>query len=557
MMQRLNGLNNGYVGGSPEVPSCSISCGVITPKKLHINALEINQWERPDYWLSLPQINAGEQKFAGLFAVFKGASGNTGATADSNFAAIRMIGNFIVDWGNGITRAYASNTTAAYTYNFEDISSTTETPQGFRQVIIQAYPQTGATLTSLILSDTTGFSFGTNLTGLAGLTLPTNTTYEWLDVKISGASLSTLTLGNACAHMHKFEYVGRSSLTSIASMFDGCYSLERFVGTEWTSNVTNMSRAFQNCWSLRTLPLLDTQNVTTWFSCFFQAYAFHTVPCFNTSKTTTTYQMFRTCYSLNDVPRFDMRQVTDCVQMFENCKSIESIPMFDIRSVRLMDSMVSGSGIKKFPMLDTSGVTSMSGLFLNCPKLKEIPLLNTSQATSFAFFVSGSGVEIIPDIDTSKGRNFASFARLATCLKRVPKMSFAGVTGPQGNTPVFQEMFFRCRSLLQIPEWDLSSVNHGPTSLGVGSTGPFNVMFNDMGQIRVLGLKGLQRSIDLSNMTLSPTELNTFFTNLGGVTLYGGSTINITNVWGATAGAGYGVTCNRSIATSKGWTIIG
>jgi hypothetical protein len=28
-------------------------------------------------------------------------------------------------------------------------------------------------------------------------------------------------------------------------------------------------------------------------------------------------------------------------------------------------------------------------------------------------------------------------------------------------------------------------------------------------------------------------------------------------VWGATTGAAYGVTCDRSIATSKGWTIIG
>jgi hypothetical protein len=546
-MQRLNGLNNGYVGGSPEVPSCSISCGVITPKKLHINALEINQWERPDYWLSLPEINVGEQKMAGLFAVFQGASGNTGSTADSNF--VRIIasvssGNYIVDWGDGVTQSYSG--TANYVYNFEDISSTTQTPEGYRQVIIQVYPQTaGARLTGFQFTGTNQW-FGP---------LRDNTTYEWLDMKIAGASLSSLAVGNALHHLHKFEYVGPSSLTTFA--FTNCQSLERIVGTEWTANVTNISSAFSGCRSLRTIPLLDTRKVTSFFAAFTNCTALHTVPCISTSSATSTYQMFRTCYALNDVPRFDMRNVTDCVQMFENCKSIESIPMFDIPNVRSMGSMVAGSGIKKFPMLDTSAVTNMNGLFLNCPKLKEIPNLNMSENTSFSDMFAGSGIEIIPDIDTSKGRSFLRFARLATCLKRVPKISFAGVTGPQGNTPVFQEMFFRCRSLLQIPEWDLSPVNHGPTSLGVGSTGPFNIMFNDMGQIRVLGLKGLQRSIDLTNMTLSPTELNTFFTNLGGVTLYGGSTINITNVWGATAGAGYGVTCDRSIATSKGWTIIG
>lgn len=554
MMQRLNSLNNGYVGGSAEVPTCSISCGVITPKKLHINALEIGQWERPDYWLSLPQINVGEQKMAGLFAVFKGASGNTGATADSNFVNIVAQGNFIVDWGNGVTAAYASNSIASYNYNFEDINSTTQTPEGYRQVVIQVYPQSGANFTLLNLTTYSGFT-----SGLSGVSLRTNTTYEWLDMKIAGASLSSLSVGNALHHLHKFEYVGPSSLTSFA--FTNCQSLERIVGTEWTANVTNMSVAFSGCRSLRTIPLLDTRKVTTFFAAFTGCLSLHTVPCISTSSATTTYQMFRTCYALNDVPRFDMRNVTNCVQMFENCKSIESIPMFDISNVTNMASIVAGSGIKKFPMLDTSKVTNMSGLFLNCPKIKEMPALNTSSNTDFSFFLAGSGIEVVPPIDTSKGRNFNQFARLATCLKKLPPMNFAGVTGPilsSGNDVVFSEFFFRCRPLVEIPEFDVSGVVHGPTSGGVGSTGPFMAsFFNNQEQIKIIGLKGLKRSINLTNMTLSPTELNRFFTNLGGVTLYGGSTITITGVWGATTGAAYGVTCDRSIATNKGWIIIG
>jgi hypothetical protein len=551
MMQRLNGLNNGYVGGSPEVPTCSINCGVITPKKLHINALEINQWDRPDYWLPLPQINVGEQKMAGLFAVFKGASGTTGSTADSNFVRIITTvssGNYIVDWGDGVTQAYSG--TANYVYNFEDISSTTQTPEGYRQVIIQVYPETsGARLTGLQFTGTNQW-FGT---------LRDNTTYEWLDMKIAGASLSSLTVGNALHHLHKFEYVGPSSLTTFA--FTNCQSLERIVGTEWTANVTNMSSAFSGCRSLRTIPLLDTRKVTSFFAAFTNCTALHTVPCISTSSATSTYQMFRTCYSLNDVPRFDMQNVTDCESMFENCKSIESIPMFDIRNVRNMALLVNSSGIKKFPMLDTSNVTNMSGLFNSCIKLKEMPQLNTRSNTNFSNFIAGSGIQVVPPIDTSKGRNFNSFARLAQSLKKLPPMNFSGVTGPNmsgGFDVTFSEFFFRCRPFVEMPEFDVSGVIHGPTSGGVGSTGPFmRSFFNNQEQIKIIGLKGLKRSIDLTSMTLSPTELNRFFTNLGGVTLYGGSTITITGVWGATTGAAYGVTCNRSIATSKGWTIIG
>jgi len=61
--------------------------------------------------------------------------------------------------------------------------------------------------------------------------------------------------------MHKFEYVGPSSLTTFA--FTNGQSLERIVGTEWTSNVTNISSAFSGCRSLRTIPLLDTRKATT------------------------------------------------------------------------------------------------------------------------------------------------------------------------------------------------------------------------------------------------------------------------------------------------------
>jgi hypothetical protein len=322
-----------------------------------------------------------------------------------------------------------------------------------------------------------------------------------------------------------------------------------------------MSSAFSGCRSLRTIPLLDTRKVTSFFAAFTNCTALHTVPCISTSSATSTYQMFRTCYSLNDVPRFDMQNVTDCESMFENCKSIESIPMFDIRNVRNMALLVNSSGIKKFPMLDTSNVTNMSGLFNSCIKLKEMPQLNTSSNTNFSNFIAGSGIQVVPPIDTSKGRNFNSFARLAQSLKKLPPMNFSGVTGPNmsgGFDVTFSEFFFRCRPFVEMPEFDVSGVIHGPTSGGVGSTGPFmRSFFNNQEQIKIIGLKGLKRSIDLTSMTLSPTELNRFFTNLGGVTLYGGSTITITGVWGATTGAAYGVTCNRSIATSKGWTIIG
>jgi hypothetical protein len=69
-------------------------------------AEESFEWVRPSDWLEMPAMNEGDQKFAGLYAIFKGASGFTGAKADSNFVALNMEGNYIVDWGNGVTQVF-------------------------------------------------------------------------------------------------------------------------------------------------------------------------------------------------------------------------------------------------------------------------------------------------------------------------------------------------------------------------------------------------------------------------------------------------------------------
>ena len=77
----------------------------------------------------------------------------------------------------------------------------------------------------------------------------------------------------------------------------------------------------------------------------------------------------------------------------------------------------------------------------------------------------------------------------------------------------------------------------------------FNRTFYGCSSLTQIGIHGFTRSIDISGCLLDSDNLNAFFTQAG--TAYNASqTINITRNPGATA-------CDKTIATRKGWTVIG
>jgi len=89
-------------------------------------------------------------------------------------------------------------------------------------------------------------------------------------------------------------------------------------------------------------------------------------------------------------------------------------------------------------------------------------------------------------------------------------------------------------SLESIPALDLSNVTNMP---GIFGACPFN-------RIEAYGMKV---SFDIVETSLGPTALNEVYTNLATVS---GQTLNVSNNWGVSND-------DRTIATNKGWTVIG
>jgi hypothetical protein len=64
------------------------------------------------------------------------------------------------------------------------------------------------------------------------------------------------------------------------------------------TNLTNFTQMFFNCYSLTTIPLLDTGLGTNFTSMFSNCYALTAIPLLNTTLGTNFSQMFSGCYSL-------------------------------------------------------------------------------------------------------------------------------------------------------------------------------------------------------------------------------------------------------------------
>lgn len=513
--------NNGYVGVNKADEFYS---GIQSNQTRRIYQ-DLEEWTRPSYWLSLPDITANDQKLCMLMDIFKGASGNTGATADSNFIGFTISGNYIVDWGNGITQSFTGGNRAQYQYNFENLSSSI-TQDGTKQVIIQAYPQAGATLTSINLS--TAFQ-GTGITLASGFLTGYNT--GLLEIKVAGKNINSFVFhasNNNQWHqrMAQFEYVGPSALTSCS--FSRCYGLRRVIGTEWTQTFTSLNSMFYDCNRLTSIPVIESSKATTAVS-MFEYSGIRNVPLFDTSKVTNFANMFANCTNLQSIPPFNTSSGTNFSSMFNSSTDLRDVPHLDTSNATNMNSMFRSCPIAKVPFFNTSKVTDMGYMFLFCGLLMEVPPFDTSNVTSAYGMFRGCGrIKKVPQFNFSKVTDLSEIFYSGPRTITIPKLDTSKVTK-------FDSMFLG--SYYQhIPEMD--------GSCGTSFSSIFsNCSFTTGGIIKNIGA-----SISYANMQLLPGNLNAIFDNLrSGVS---GPTITITNCWGATG-------CDRTKATSKGWAVTG
>jgi len=478
-------------------------------------------WTRPTAWLALPDISS-QQRAAGLVRIDE----------DGNFLAVTAAGAYTVDWGDGTTTNHNSGTTAYKEYNYADIADTGESELGYRQVIVQIYPQTGQNLTNL------NFNVRHNRAGL-------NTTYiaGWLDLWVNCPNLTALTIGastnpvcnklqsvrvgtTACS-VYSNLFVNLSalavvdvadtsvSLTSTNSMFSACGSLTD-VSLFNTASVTDMTAMFNNCRSLLTVPLFNTANVLFMDSVFNNCSALTAVPLFDTSKALQMTNMFSGCGSLTDVPLFDTSKIvfmtgafTACFSLqtvplfntanvtsmsgvFANCVSLQTVPLFNTANVTNMASMFNGCvSLQTVPLFNTSKVTTMGSMFSNCPSLTDVPLFNTALVTDMnGMFNTCRSLTAVPLFNTANVTNMSSMFANCVSLQTVPLFNTANVTN-------MGTMFNGCVSLQTVPLFNTANVTNMAS------------MFNGCVSLQTVPLFNTSKVTTMGGMFISCLSLKT------------------------------------------------
>jgi hypothetical protein len=525
MRSSINKVNGNYIG-DPELYYVS---GIHSVNKDY-NRLVGTEWIRPSEWLPLPNLSGITQAIVGLVAILPGfTSGHTGITSNSNFLAIRARPAYIVDWGDGTTGAFADLATASKQYNYYSLPDGNLTSEGYKQVIIQITPQSPNNLTYV------DFNVKAVITGV---TLPNGTPQNYLEIKIKGPNLNNSSAPGANSKyplLKNLEFIGPTQLTntSISGNFN---NLENVGGSEWTRNRTSNSTLFVQCNSIKNIPLLETKNATSML------------------------QMTNSCFALKYFPPIDTTKVTNFNSTFFNNYSLEFMPYIDTSlSTEFLQMHTSNHCLRKIPEYNTASGVTMNSMFTNCYSLLELPLLNTSNIQDFGGSLNSLfSIKTIPPLNTSQGKNFGSWLRSTTRVNVYPEFNYSNATnldlayannlagwkiatvaGGTGLTG-YRNTFAASRPIIA----GISASFSGATFYNTSDGGGFFAQ-----SARIAPAYNAGATISYINTSMSPTALNELFTSLA--TLSGVcASINITGNWGSSG-------CNRSIATSKGWTVIG
>lgn len=329
----------------------------------YVEQIESGGYERPADWLALPELEASDNMFVGLLAVYD---------QGPEYVALSARGNYIVDWGDGTTDMYTSDETAQHAYDYHSPSLVgTECSRGYRQVIVRVWAQAGQAFTGINLQQRPSiYSSGYSAAG-------------WLDIAVAGPSLTYMGIGGTVYRLAMLEQakIHSHALGALDYLFRDCFKLQS-VPVLYLSSATSMNGLFYNCHSIAELPPLDAAPVTAMIGMFSNCYSLLEGPAMNTSAVTSFGNVFSSCYSLRRIPLYDTSAVTNMSYAFLSCQNLEELPPLDLSSVTsFIQPFDQCLALRTLPPLATP-TTNIYRTFYRCESLRAIEMLDASQITA-------------------------------------------------------------------------------------------------------------------------------------------------------------------------------
>lgn len=514
-------------------------------------------WERPADWITVPTITSTSEKVYVLFAVNN--------VPLNGIMFVNDVSAITVDWGDGTVENFPAGSYCQhfYDYNDPDLNGSLST-RGYKQALITITPQTTFAAGTLI-------NFNQQPTGYR-----TNQNVSILEIHFAIANgniaLPTVSyLGSTSCRINNCEYINIKNWNA-TDLFLKFGNLVGLVKVDIPMNpssgkYTSASQTFQNCFSLVEPPLFDTSMVAV-FANMFENAGIEYCPDYNYSSAVNIRSMFANATKLRYVPDMDIPNVTAINSLFTFCESLQTAPRLINMSSAITDINTMFGWCYNLTYIpddyNTSNVTNMTSTFDNCRSLKYLPNWDYSkvvqvsrvngcralvsipdsffpvgsQLVNSQFFMDCISLEHIPDTIVNATVTVSMDNMFQTChsLRRIPNMTVAN--GALAGATEFSDVYRDCRSIVEIGTLDLTN--------NTGITGLANVFFSAR-SLQKIGIIGLRTTFTIADCSLGSAALDTLYTNLATVT---GQTITVTGNPGTTGD-------NPSIATAKGWTVVG
>lgn len=144
----------------------------------------------------------------------------------------------------------------------------------------------------------------------------------------------------------------------------------------WT-NTAKENYMFNNCSSLKTIPVFDTSKLTTMSCMFLWCTELLEIPEIDTSNVTYAPAAFKGCYKITTVPLLNFSKCTNMNEIFRQCISLVEIPLLDISNVTIFSNAFYGCiNLVTVPELNTTSLNNMKYAFKDCPSLSDESLNN-------------------------------------------------------------------------------------------------------------------------------------------------------------------------------------
>jgi hypothetical protein len=459
-----------------------------------------------------------------------------------------------IDWGDGSVETYAgsaANTTITHTYETAGLYLVSITGV-FENLKLGNFTGSQASDLANVLQNSPDWS-PTNLTDLYnGCSLITSDSLD--DFPDTSLVTQFTRAFRDCSSLTSFPLINTSASTSFFQTWNNCSNLTSFPLIN-TSAGTNFSGAWNNCFSLTSFPLIDPSAGTNFFNAWNNCSSLTSFPLIDTSAGTVFVNAWNNCSSLTSFPLINTSAGTSFSGAWANCSSLTSFPLIDTSAGTNFNRVWENcSSLTSFPLINTSAGTSFSGAWNSCSSLTSFPLIDTSAGTTFLdAWLNCSSLTSFPLINTSAGTDFSQAWRNCSALTSFPLID----TSAGKN---FARAWRACASLTAFPALDFdaavglasdaSTIFTGLREAWMSCTAladfPPN-LFDNTTCTRYLDafLGCALTATSIENILVS---INTANTSNGNLTLSGGTNA-VKTTWTANANTAY------DALVARGWTI--